>query len=150
MNDRDTRAAEPAPARRGLLAQARELLRNVRWLAPTASLDSRGGRDFGRQIEASLTELGEGDGILRLQLRKRDAAVVISLRHYEEMLRMKRMVAELVDRAREKEVARAADEYEALYRRITAPRSRQAADALFSADAPALRESYRPGDTETR
>lgn len=141
--------AKRSGAQRGLVAQARQLMRNVRWLAPTTTLDSKGGRDFGRQIEASLTELARGDGILRLQLRKRDAAVVLSVRHYEEMLRMKSMYATLVDRVKEKDIERAADEYETLYERIASPRSRRAADALFSAGTEDLRAGYRPGDTES-
>lgn len=138
-----------SPPRRGLVAQARQLMRDLGWLAPTETLSSKGGKDFGRQIEASLTELAQGEGILRLQLRKRDAAVVISVRQYEEMLRMKSMYAALVDRVKEKEIAREADDYEALYKRITSPQSRRAADALFSAGTGDLRAGYRPGDTES-
>lgn len=49
---------------------------------------------------------------MRLQIRKRDAAVVVSVDHYEEMVRMKALCAELVDQVKEKEIARAADKYE--------------------------------------
>ena len=47
-------------------------------------------------------------------------------------------------------LARAADKYEALYQRITAPASRQAADALFSVTGEELRQTYKPGKTETQ
>jgi hypothetical protein len=139
---------EPVAAKRGLVAQARRLLQNLYWLAPVATLSSKGGRDFGRQIEASLTAIGEGEGVLRLQLRKRDAAVVVSVDHYEELVRMKALCAELVERVKETEIARETDNYEALYQRITSSASRQAADGLFAADAEALRRNYRPGTTE--
>ena len=133
-----------------VVAQARRLMQNLSWLAPAAMLNSKGGRDFGRQIESSLAEISEGEGVLRLQIRKRDAAVVVSVDHYEEMVRMKALCAELVDRVKEKEIARATDKYEALYQRITAPESRRAADALFSATGEELRQTYTPGNTETR
>ena len=87
---------------------------------------------------------------MRLQIRKRNAAVVVSVDHYEEMVRMKELCAELVDRVKEREIARAADKYEALYQRITAPASRQAADALFSVTGEELRQTYKPGKTETQ
>lgn len=138
-----------AAAKSGVVAQARRLMQNLSWLAPAAMLSSKGGRDFGRQIEASLAEIREGDGVLRLQIRKRDAAVVVSVDHYEEMVRMKALCAELVDRVREKEIARASEKYEALYQRITSPDSRRAADALFAATGEELRQSYTPGKTET-
>tara|TARA_B100001540_G_scaffold123830_1_gene110389 strand:+ start:1689 stop:2141 length:453 start_codon:yes stop_codon:yes gene_type:complete len=136
--------------KRGVVAQARQLMRNLSWLTPAAGLSSKGGRDFGRQIEASLAEISEGEGVMRLQIRKRDAAVVVSVDHYEEMVRMKELCAELVDRVKEREIARAADKYEALYQRITAPASRQAADALFSVTGEELRQTYKPGKTETQ
>lgn len=41
------------------------------------------------------------------------------------------------------------DEYEALYQSITSLDSRDAADALFSAEGEDLRRSYRPGRTES-
>ncbi|PLW82010.1 hypothetical protein CWI75_13065 [Kineobactrum sediminis] len=140
----------PAPQgpERGVVAQARRLLQSLSWLAPAAMLNSKGGRDFGRQIEDSIAEINEGKGVLRLQIRRRDAAVVVSVDHYEEMVRMKALCAELVDRVKEKEIAGAAGKYEALYQRITSSTSRRAADALFSVTGEELRESYKPGKTE--
>lgn len=140
----------PAPQgpERGVVAQARRLLQSLSWLAPAAMLNSKGGRDFGRQIEESIAEINEGKGVLRLQIRRRDAAVVVSVDHYEEMVRMKALCAVLVERVKEKEIAGAANKYEALYQRITSPNSRRAADALFSVTGEELRESYKPGKTE--
>lgn len=149
MKDEAVKDPGPTTAQRGVVAQARRLMQRLNWLAPAATLNSKGSRDFGRQIEASLAEISEGDGILRLKLRKRDAAVVVSVNHYEEMLRMKALCAELVERVKEKEIVRASDQYEALYRRLTSPESRRAADALFSATGEELRHSYQPGKTES-
>ncbi len=87
---------------------------------------------------------------MRLQLRKRDAAVVMSVDHYEEVIRMKALCAELIEQVKEKEIAEETDEYEALYRRITSPQSRKAADELFTATADSLRKTYQPGGTESR
>jgi PHD/YefM family antitoxin component YafN of YafNO toxin-antitoxin module len=134
----------------GLIGHAKRLIQNLGWLSPTSSLTSKGGKDFGRRIEASLTEISQGRGIMRLQLRKRDAAVVMSVDHYEEMVRMKALYAELIERVKEREIIAEADEYEELYRRITSCQSRQAADALFSATPDSLRKTYQPGRTEAR
>ncbi len=140
---------ENGAAKRGLVAQARRLMQSLHWLAPAATLSSKGGRDFGRQIEASLAEIGDGEGVLRLQLRKRDAAVVVSMDHYEAMVRMKALCAQLADQMKEQDIARASDKYEALYQSISSPASRRAADALFSATGEELRQSHRPGKTES-
>lgn len=87
---------------------------------------------------------------MRLQLRKRDAAVVMSIEHYEEVVRMKVLYAELIEQLKVKEIAEETDEYEALYRRITSPQSREAADGLFVATSDSLRKTYQPGGTEAR
>lgn len=134
----------------GLVRHAMRLIQNLSWLSPTSSLASKGGKDFGRRIEASLTEITQGRGVMRLQLRKRDAAVVMSVDHYEEMVRMKALYAELIERVKEVEISQEADEYEELYQSIVSPQSRQAADALFSASPDELRQSYKPGKTEIR
>lgn len=135
---------------KGLVRRARRLIQNLGWLSPTATLVSKGGKDFGRRIEASWTEIVQGHGVMRLQLRKRDAAVVMSVDHYEEVVRMKALCAELIEQVKEKEIAEEADEYEALFRRITSPQSRKAADGLFAATPDSLRKTYQPGETEAR
>jgi len=142
--------SENVSDRNGLVRHAKRLIKNLGWLSPTASLVSKGGKDFGRRIEASLTEITQGRGVMRLQLRKRDAAVVMSVDHYEEVVRMKVLYAELIEQVKVKEIAEETDEYEALYRRITSPQSRQAADGLFAATSDSLRKTYQPGGTEAR
>ncbi|MBK6510967.1 MAG: hypothetical protein IPG06_17015 [Haliea sp.] len=139
---------EHVASKSGLVRHAKRLIQSLSWLSTTSTLASKGGKDFGRRIEASLTEIAQGSGIMRLQLRNRDAAVVMSVSHYEEMLRMKSLCVELIDRVKETEIAEEADEYEALYRRITSPESRRAADDLFSASADSLRSTFQPGKTE--
>lgn len=142
--------SENVSDRKGLVRHAKRLIKNLGWLSPTASLVSKGGKDFGRRIEASLTEITQGRGVMRLQLRKRDAAVVMSVDHYEEVVRMKVLYAELIEQVKVKEIAEETDEYEALYRRITSPQSRKAADELFAATSDSLRKTYQPGGTEAQ
>lgn len=132
---------------KGLVRQAKRLMQNLRWLRPAALLASRGGREFGRNIETSLRDVRAGE-VIRLQLRRNDAAVVMSLDHYEEIMLMKSVYAEMVSRVQEQDIAAAADDYEALFRRITSARSRKAADDLFVATSEDLRRTYRPGETE--
>ncbi len=139
---------EHVASKSGLVRHAKRLIQSLSWLSTTSTLASKGGKDFGRRIEASLTEIAQGSGIMRLQLRNRDAAVVMSVSHYEEMLRMKSLYVELIDRVKETEIAEETDEYEALYRRIASPESRRAADDLFSASADSLRSTFQPGKTE--
>jgi hypothetical protein len=134
----------------GLVRHAKRLIKKLGWLSPTASLGSKGGKEFGRRIEASLTEITQGRGVMRLQLRKRDAAVVMSVDHYEEVVRMKVLYAELIEQVKVKEIADGTDDYEALYRRITSPQSRNAADGLFAATSDGLRKTYQPGETEVQ
>ena len=126
--------------------QGRQLVRKLAWLLPAGSLAGKGSKEFGRSIETTLTDVTKrGSGILRLQLRRRDAAVVMSIDHYEEILRMKSICEELVEQAAESRVADEIDEYEASYRRITSPESLRAADALFTATAEDFRRAYKAG-----
>ncbi len=139
MSSTPSTQPESAASKKGHVRDAKLLLQNLCWLEATSTLASKVGKDFGRRIEASLTEIAQESGIMRLQLRNRDAAVVMSVGHYEEMLRMKSLCVALIERVKEMEIAEEADEYEALYRRITSPESRQAADGLFSATSEIVR-----------
>jgi len=121
----------------------------LKWLSPSSSLSSTGSRDFGRSIESSLTEISKGE-VKRLKLRKRDTAVVMSVDHYDEILRMKEMYSALIERVQKQEIIEATDAYEALYQRITSGTSKSAADDLFSATGESLGMTYQPGTTETK
>lgn len=138
------------PFNNNLAGQAQKIMRKLTWLSPAALLGSKGGRDFGRKIEASLTKISQEHEVVRLQLHRRDAAIVMSIDHYEEIVQMKALYAELIERFKENEIAEATDEYENLYQRITSPKSRQAADMLFSSTPEKLRETYQSGKTETK
>ncbi len=138
------------PEENHTVERAKYLLNNkLNWLSPSSLLHSKGGRDFGRSIESSLIEISKGE-VKRLQLRKRDTAVVMSVAHYEELVDMKEMYSVLVKKLQEKEIAEAANAYEVLYQRIISPASKRAADDLFSATGEELRASYQAGATETK
>ena len=130
-----------------IIDRARHLMQKLQWLSPLPTLNSTPSSKFGRQIESSLADIAQGE-IVRLQLRKRDAAVVMSASHYEEMVQMKALYADLIEQLKAEEIASAADDYEALYQRITSPTSRQAADSLFSASVHELGATWQPGKTE--
>jgi hypothetical protein len=133
----------------GLIDHAKNFLKSLVWLSPTESLIFSGSKDFGRSIEKNLNELSSKDGVMRLQLRNRDAAVVMSIAHYEEMIQMKEISAELIERVKDKEIQKATDDYEELYLSISSQKASKAGDMLFSATADDLRKSYQPGRTET-
>jgi hypothetical protein len=141
---------ESTPEEHHVVERAKHFLNTkLKWLSPSSSLHSAGSRDFGRSIESSLIEISKGE-VKRLKLRKRDTAVVMSIDHYDEILRMKEMYSKLIERVQEKEIAEATDAYEALYQRITSDASRNAADNLFSATEEDLRATYQPGTTEAK
>ena len=133
-----------------LVGRARSLMQHLNWLSPASSLLSKAGREFGRSIEASLTEIATENRVIRIQLRRRDAAVVMSISHYEEMVRMKDIYTALIDQVKISEIEEATDEFEALYHRIGSDQSRKAADTLFSALPGTLRKNFQPGATETK
>jgi len=133
-----------------IIERAKMLLNlKLQWLSPPSSLRSSGGRDFGRAIEYSLTEISKGE-VKRLQLRKRDTAVVMSVDHYAEILQMKEMYSKLIERIQQQEITQATDEFEQLYQRITSPESRRAADDLFTATTDSLNANFEPGTTERK
>jgi hypothetical protein len=132
-----------------LLWHPKALLKRLNWLAPPEHLDATGGTTFGRSIETELRSLGsQHQGVLKLRLRKRDAAVVISLEHYQQLLEMKDLCRALIDAQADAVINEAASEFDALYEQLTSEASRSAADALFQASPEDLRQSYRPGGTE--
>lgn len=132
-----------------IVERAKHLHTKLKWLSPSSLLNSKGGRDFGRSIESSLTEISKGE-VKRIQLRNRDTAVVMSVAHYEEVVRMKEMYLLLVEKLQEHEIEEAVNAYEMLYQRITSDKSKHAADKLFSANGDDLRSTYQPGATESK
>ncbi|MDY6919226.1 MAG: hypothetical protein SV765_03335 [Pseudomonadota bacterium] len=128
------------------VSRATRLLRRLRWLSPKEALDSAWSRDFGRSIEKSIGEIAAGGGVKLLKLRKRDAAVVMSLEHYQEVLAMKEVVGEMLSELKVQAVDRAADDFDDLYQQITA--SREGADSLFSSTPETLAANHQAGRTE--
>lgn len=131
------------------LVRARAILKAVGWMSPLSKLAHMASSAFGRNIESSLTEMLKKNEVLRLQLHRKDTAVVISVDHYNEMILLKGQYEKLVKHIQEKQLMDAASEYDRLYARLTSAESRTAADNLFAASADDLRRTYKPGRTET-
>jgi prevent-host-death family protein len=118
------------------------------WLADTDALQTSTGSEFGRNIESYIETIKTSHAPIRLNVRKRPAAVVIGIDEYEEMLSMKAQFANLVVRVREAEIAQAGNEFDALFARISSAHSRKMADALHNVTTEELANSYKPGRTE--
>lgn len=146
VNVRSLEASGGTPE--GAILRAKSLLKRLRWLSPTSALSSAPSSNFGRNIERELLHLSEHDGVMMLKLRKRDAAVVMSVEHYEEMLQMKEACARVIEAESEAAIMRATQDFDALYSRIASPASQRAADDLFSATGKELGQTYKPGKTE--
>lgn len=140
-----TQGAVPAK----LFGRTKSLLKKLRWLSPVRALNSTASSAFGRNIERQLNGLVQSEEVLTLKLHRRDTAVVMSMAHYEEVLQMKAACTQLLQLASQRVIADAANDFEALYHRITSPASHTAAKGLLSVSPEELRDSYRPGDTET-
>ena len=145
-------AAEPLLSQNetdSLVERAKGVARRASWLSPLHAISSVASTVFGRRIEEHLRNLEQREGVIKLQLRRRDTAVVMNIDHYQELLQIKAMMEELVANGMSDSLEQASAEYDALYAQITSSKSRQAADALFASEAPDLSASYQPGRTET-
>lgn len=147
MNSDSTKFPSPAAGSSRLAFSAIRAINAVKWLSPIDSLVSTGARDFGRSIEFNLKLVTQGS-VMLLKLRKRDTAVVMSVKHYEEILYFKALYEELVERAKVLKMEDETGEYEVLYQRVSSAQSRKAADHLFSASSADLRNTYKQGKTE--
>ncbi len=128
-----------------LVTKALRDLASLKWLTPLNSLLPKRSGEFGRQIEASLNQLAESRQIMKLQLRRSDKAVVFSVEQYQAILDMKQHYAELLEKVRELELDREADQYDRLFQRIASPASHQAADALFASSDDDFNNAYKGG-----
>jgi len=130
------------------LGEKKALMKRYGWLSPPDVLKTAKGSDFGRHIEESIKALKNDEGVLKLRLRRRDSAVVMSLKQYDELLEMKQLCEQLLEEHAEGVLDQGVSDFDALYERLISQKSRQAADRLFEASAGQLRESYRPGGTD--
>jgi len=126
-----------------LVSKALNDLASLKCLAPLTSIFCKGSGEFGRHIESSLNQMTKEQSILKLKLRKSDAAVVIGVAQYQAILDMKQHYAELVEKVRVLELTQAVSEYDHLFQQIASPASRQAADALFEASEEELNNTYK-------
>ncbi len=124
------------------------LRRTTKWLQTVSHLESRAGSQFGRNVVNSLAELNRGAGVVVIDVHRKASAVVMSTAHYEELREMEIYCKTLLKRVQELEIQEAADKYEVLFQRITAPESHAGIDSLFTASADDLSNAYQPGQTE--
>lgn len=129
--------------RDSLVSQALNDIAALNWLVPVKSLLAKRSVEFGRQIETSLNQLTESQHVMKLRLRKSDKAVVLGIEEYQSILDMKQHYERLIDVVRELELAQAGDQYDQLFRQMTSPQSRQAADTLFELSDDALNQNFK-------
>ena len=133
-----------------LARDVRQFARQTDWMLPARLLAAKAAKSRGSNIEDSLVDLADGQGILLVTDHEHAPVVVMSIDHYESMLQMKSYYSMLIERFEDSEIAEGINEFEASYKRITSPASRRAVDALFEATEEDLRKAYKPGGTETR
>jgi len=80
---------------------------------------------------------------MKLQLRKEDKAVVISVDQYQAILDMKKHYEALVEKVHILELEQTGSEYDQLFQRIVSLVSRQAADTLFELSEDQLNRAYK-------
>jgi len=146
----ETITKKVTPNANGFIMRAKRYFKNLSWLSPLEMLPITGSRDFGRGIEAALNKIKDEHAVIRLQLRKKDTAVVMSIKQYEDIVRFKSIYEVLLKHIRDQDITDAIDEYETLYQSITSTKSRQAANALFEASSTDLSNAYHPGQTESQ
>jgi hypothetical protein len=148
MDSDSTKSPPPTAVSSTLALRALRAINALKWLSPIDSLVSTSSRDFGRSIELNLNLVTQGS-VMLLKLRKRDTAVVMNVKHYEEILHFKALYEELVEHAKGSKMEDETSEYEALYQRVSSAQSRKAADHLFSASSADLHKTYKQGKTES-
>lgn len=141
MSAETSRSASQAGAADGLLSRAALLLKSLRWMSPLATLRSSAGS------EEVLTELREAQGIMRIQLHRKDAAVVMTTAHYEKMVEMKAMYESLIEQVKEEQLTEASSAFDKLYAELTSAQSLRVADSLFAVTADDLRNTYKQDRT---
>jgi PHD/YefM family antitoxin component YafN of YafNO toxin-antitoxin module len=135
-------------AREGLIRRGKSFVLGMRWLSAVNTLTKMRSSAFGRQIEKELGNLITTNAVVTLQLHRRDAAVVMPVAQYEQLLQLKEAYTQLLESKADTIIADATRDFDRLYQQIIAPQSRKATDALFAASPEELRSTYRPGQTE--
>lgn len=137
-------------AREGFIRRGKSFVLGMRWLSAVNTLTKMRSSAFGRQIEKELGNLITKNEVVTLQLHRRDAAVVMPVAQYEQLLQLKEAYTQLLESRADTIIADATQDFDRLYQQIIAPQSRKAIDALFAASPEELRGTYRPGQTEKR
>ena len=126
-----------------------KVISQTAWLSHPDKLETIASKEFGRTIEASIRSLKAAGRPLALKLRNKFAAVVIGNDEYAELLSLKAKYADLVVRVKNSDIASAANEFDELFARISAPQTAKAFKSLRHASTEDLASTFKPGGTET-
>lgn len=133
-----------------VLVAAKRLYRRLRWLSSPLPRECTPGTVFGRNIAQSLNALHDHNpSIVTLMLRNKPKAVVMSIERYAEMREMVELYGSLIASQEKLLVQAAADDFDALYARITSNDPAKVTNALIGASPADLNNAYKPGGTET-
>jgi PHD/YefM family antitoxin component YafN of YafNO toxin-antitoxin module len=132
-----------------VLVNAKRLYRRLRWLSNPLPQECTPSTVFGRNIAQSLNSLHNSSSIVTLMLRNKPKAVVMSMERYAEMREMVELYGSLIAAQEKMVVQEAADDFDALYARITSNDPAKVTNALFSASPADLNNAYKPGGTES-
>lgn len=115
---------------------------------PAANMASMGVSAFGRRGDKELPKLRREHGALKLTHRGRDAAVVLDIELYQELIGIRDAYKELHRLEKERSLAEGATEFDALLAQIRSPENRDGINQVFDTSDDDINASYRPGDTE--
>lgn len=112
------------------------------------ALDGRSGAEFGRHIEDEARAV-RLSGAMKVMIRRKEALVVMSLEHYQELLDVRAMLVELA-RSEGQQVLQTADHaFDQLLAQMQTREHQSGMDAVFGASAKELKASFKPGLTES-
>lgn len=114
-------------------------------LKPLSELDKVSGASL-RSSPGKVLE--RHNGLAAITKHNTTTAVMVSPEIYRDMVQACRDYETLLQREQRRVLQEAGDQFDQLYAKITAKASRQASDALFSADDPSINASFKPGATE--
>ena len=133
-----------------VLTEDVKAIRSAAWLSPIDKLDVVTSKTFGRKIQISIQQIKDSGRPLGLKLRNKFSAVIIDNESYEELLSLKSKYADLVDRVKRNDVAKAGSGFDEMFAQISSPQTAARFKSLRLATTADLAASFKPGETESR
>jgi DNA anti-recombination protein RmuC len=128
--------------------RASKINAKLKWIKKTNELTSKTGLELSRGIQQTIRELKDDNSVMLVKVRKRDAAVVMSVDNYNELVSLRSEISQLVKHVKRTDIECGHDEYESLYRRISSPDSTQSVDTLFIMSDADIGANHKAGATE--